>query len=91
MKWRRLGKIFDPTEHPLPPGCVDYAQAPQALVLDDRVRIYFSTRERGADGQLVEAIHEISDVRIVHAVVQRNTHPHQKFKPPPASGRGHDA
>ena len=45
MKWEKLGKIFDPTEHQLPFGCQAFSQAPQALVLPDRVRIYFSTRE----------------------------------------------
>lgn len=44
MKWRKLGKIFDPTQHVLPNGCVQFAQSPQALVFDDFVRIYFSTR-----------------------------------------------
>ena len=46
MKWRSLGKIFDPTDHLLPNRCVEFAQSPQALVLIDRVRVYFSTRER---------------------------------------------
>jgi hypothetical protein len=46
MKWRKLGKLFDPTEHVLPGRCKEFAQSPQTLVLDDRVRIYFSTRER---------------------------------------------
>lgn len=44
MKWRKLGKIFDPTQHNLPNACVQFAQSPQALVFDDFVRIYFSTR-----------------------------------------------
>ena len=44
MKWRRVGKVFDPTQFTLPAGCAEYAQSPQALVLDDRVRVYFSTR-----------------------------------------------
>jgi hypothetical protein len=44
MKWRKLGKIFDPDTHGLPAGCVGWAQSPQPLVLEDRVRIYFSTR-----------------------------------------------
>lgn len=50
MKWRKLGKIFDPTEHSLPHGCREYAQSPQALVFDDFVRIYFSTRTRDTKG-----------------------------------------
>ncbi len=44
MKWKKLGKIFDPTQHKLPNDCVQFAQSPQALVFDDFVRIYFSTR-----------------------------------------------
>lgn len=44
MKWKKLGKIFDPTRHRLPNGCTQFAQSPQVLVFDDFVRIYFSTR-----------------------------------------------
>jgi hypothetical protein len=44
MQWHKLGKIFDPTQHALPNGCVQFAQSPQALVFEDFVRIYFSTR-----------------------------------------------
>lgn len=74
MKWRRLGKIFDPTEHPLPPGCVDYAQAPQALVLDDRVRIYFSTRERGADGKVLSRVSFVELDPTLSQVLRTATH-----------------
>ncbi len=44
MTWRKLGRIFDPTEHSLPNDCRQFAQAPQALVFDEYVRVYFSTR-----------------------------------------------
>lgn len=44
MQWKKLGKIFDPTQHRLADDCVQFAQSPQALVFDDFVRIYFSTR-----------------------------------------------
>ena len=44
MKWKKIGKIFDPTQHKLPTECVQFAQSPQALVFGDFVRIYFSTR-----------------------------------------------
>jgi hypothetical protein len=46
MRWRKLGKVFDPTEVVLPDGCEEFAQAPQALVFPDFVRVYFSTRSR---------------------------------------------
>lgn len=44
MKWKKLGKIFDPTQYKLPNDCMQFAQSPQALVFDNFVRIYFSTR-----------------------------------------------
>jgi hypothetical protein len=44
MRWRKLGRIFDPAEHRLSNSSRQFAQSPQALVFDDRVRIYFSTR-----------------------------------------------
>ena len=46
MKWRKLGKIFDPRDCRLANGCVEFAQSPQSLIYDDFVRIYFSTRKR---------------------------------------------
>lgn len=45
MKWKKLGKIFDPTQHKLANNCIEFAQSPQTLVFDDFVRIYFSARE----------------------------------------------
>lgn len=56
MKWIKHGKIFDPTEHRLPGGCVQFAQSPQALVFDDFVRIYFSTRVVDANGKYLSHI-----------------------------------
>ena len=44
MKWKKLGKIFDPTQFKLPDNCVQFAQSPQTLIFDDHIRIYFSTR-----------------------------------------------
>jgi hypothetical protein len=46
MKWKKLGKIFDPTQYTLPLNCTEFAQSPQTLVFDDFVRIYFSTRQK---------------------------------------------
>ncbi|TCI63130.1 hypothetical protein [Exiguobacterium sp. SH0S2] len=50
MKWRKLGHIFDPKPHGFFGDYSAFAQSPQALVFDDFVRIYFSTREPDADG-----------------------------------------
>ncbi len=46
MKWKKLGKVFDPTKYNLPNKCKEFAQSPQTLVFDDFVRIYFSTRKK---------------------------------------------
>lgn len=56
MRWTRLGKIFDPTQHTLPNGCVQFAQSPQALVCDDFVRIYFSTRAVDTIGKFLSHV-----------------------------------
>jgi len=44
MKWKKIGRIFDPTQYQLPNNCEQFAQSPQTLIFDDFIRIYFSTR-----------------------------------------------
>jgi hypothetical protein len=56
MRWIKHGKIFDPTGHTLPNGCVQFAQSPQALVCDNFVRIYFSTRAVDTKGKYLSHI-----------------------------------
>ena len=56
MKWKKLGKIFDPTEHELPNNCREFAQSPQTIVFEDFVRVYFSTRERDQSGKYLSHV-----------------------------------
>lgn len=56
IRWRKIGKIFDPTDHLLPNNCFAYAQSPQALVFDQFVRIYFSTREKDKGGKFLSHV-----------------------------------
>jgi len=56
MKWKKLGKIFDPTQYKLANNCHEFAQSPQTLVFDDFVRIYFSTREKDKSGKYLSHI-----------------------------------
>jgi len=56
MKWAKLGRIFEPAHHILRQGGSEFAQSPQALVLDDCVRIYFSTRTREPAGKFLSHI-----------------------------------
>lgn len=46
MKWIKKGKIFDAANFSLLGEGTEFAQSPQALVFDDFVRIYFSTRKK---------------------------------------------
>lgn len=76
MRWRKLGRIFDPGEHPLPAGCVGWAQSPQPLVLDDRVRVFFSTRalDPVAEGKYLSQVAYVDlsrDLREVMDVAER--------------------
>lgn len=56
MKWKKIGKIFDPTQHKLANNCKAFAQSPQTLVFDDFVRVYFSTRETDSTGKYLSHI-----------------------------------
>lgn len=74
MKWSKLGKIFDPTEHPLPSNCFGFAQSPQTLVMHDRVRIYFSTRQRDKTGKFLSHIAFVDFDRSLQKVLAVSNH-----------------
>lgn len=74
--WRKLGKIFDPAAVSGRPWWREFAQAPSALVLDDRVRVYVSCRpEQDRNGQYISysAFVDLSreDMRTVVAVCDK--------------------
>lgn len=49
LRWRKLGMLFQPDGRL--PWMNEYAQVPTTLLLDDRLRVYFSCRpRRAADG-----------------------------------------
>lgn len=56
MKWQKLGQIFDFDTSPFKGRYVSHAQSPQALVLDDRVRVFFSTRKVDKPGKFVSHV-----------------------------------
>jgi len=70
MRWKKLGRIFDPTQHTLPNGCTRFAQSPQALVFDDFVRIYFSTRSvDNSNGKYLSHIAFVDMRKNLHDVI----------------------
>lgn len=44
FRWQKLGRVFNPAETGNGQWMSEFAQAPAALVFDDYVRVYFSTR-----------------------------------------------
>jgi hypothetical protein len=74
MKWLKLGKIFDPTEHSLPNNCIEFAQSPQAFVMSDRVRIYFSTRERDSRGKYLSHIAYVDFDKSMQNIINISKH-----------------
>lgn len=56
MKWKKIGRIFNPFDHPSLNDYAGYAQSPQALPLVDRVRIYFSIRKKDQQGKFTSHI-----------------------------------
>lgn len=57
MKWKKRGQLFDPTSHQFQDfDCNLFAQSPQAIVFDDYVRIYFSTRKVDSNNQFLSII-----------------------------------
>jgi hypothetical protein len=70
LRWKKLGKIFDPAVHGLPAGCVGWAQSPQAVVFDDFVRIYFSTRAVDANGKYLSHVGFVDMRRNLREVIR---------------------
>lgn len=54
FKWKKMGRVFDPTTVVDRPWLKEFAQAPATLLFDDFVRVYFSCRPpRDENGQYV--------------------------------------
>src|SRR5688572_1601974 len=46
FKWRKLGRVFNPSEVEGRPWLKEFAQAPSVLLCDGFARVYFSCRPR---------------------------------------------
>jgi hypothetical protein len=56
MKWSKIGRVFNPSEHLLPNRCIGFAQSPQVLVFDTFIRVYFSTRALDDNGKYLSHV-----------------------------------
>jgi sucrose-6-phosphate hydrolase SacC (GH32 family) len=54
FKWQKKGLIWAPNLDN--PWAKEYGQNPNALVLEDRIRIYFSSRKKSEDGKYISYI-----------------------------------
>jgi len=72
MKWRRIGQIFEFDRSDFSDKFVGYAQSPQALVFDDRVRFYFSTRPPAETGKFVSVVQYVDMSKDFKTVLGRS-------------------
>jgi hypothetical protein len=57
FKWEKLGQILSPSDSNSPFWMAEYAQAPNAILLKDRIRVYFTSRlPRDDRGQYVSQV-----------------------------------
>jgi hypothetical protein len=74
MKWEKLGQIFDFEKSPFAGRYASHAQSPQALVLDDRVRIYFSTRTNDVPGKFLSHVQYVDYDRNLKTIIGHSKH-----------------
>jgi hypothetical protein len=72
MKWRTIGKIFDPASQG---DGRWFAQSPHALVFDQYIRIYFSTRETDGTGKYLSHVSFIDMDPALETIVGRPAKP----------------
>jgi hypothetical protein len=75
MKWRKLGRIFNPAEYKLPNNSIGFAQSPQTLILDDFIRVYFSTREQDPTGKYLSHVSFVDFDKNFERVLNISTSP----------------
>ncbi len=56
MKFKKIGKIFNPLDFQSGECFGEFAQSPQTLVVNNKLRVYFSTRTRDTHGEYISHI-----------------------------------
>lgn len=72
MKWHKIGQIFEFARSDFASEFIGFAQSPQALVFDDRVRFYFSTRPPANDGKFVSVVQYVDMSKDFRRVLGRS-------------------
>lgn len=74
MKWKKLGKIFNISNHELANEYSIFAKSPQALVFDDFIRIYFCMQKKTKNGKYLSCPHYLDfdkDLRLFPKALPR--------------------
>lgn len=74
MKWEKLGKIFDPTEHKWSDNFIGFAMGPQSLVFNDFIRIYFSIRKKDNIGKFISHIRYVDFDKSLSTILKISDH-----------------
>jgi hypothetical protein len=74
MKWEKQGQIFTFDQSPFKDRYASHAQSPQALVLDDRVRVYFSTRLIDETGKFLSHVQYVDYDPEFKDIIDHSTH-----------------
>jgi hypothetical protein len=70
MRWARRGLCFRTSDQRFLGRPMEYAQSPQALVCDEYVRVYFSTRTRDAGGQFLSQVGFVDFDRAMREIIR---------------------
>ena len=74
MKWQKLGKIFDFETSDFKDRYISHAQSPQALVLNDRVRVFFSTRKSDQEGMFLSHVQYVDYDLDFKKIISQSVH-----------------
>jgi hypothetical protein len=74
MKWKKLGQIFEFNKTSLSNIFVSHTQSPQAIIHDDFIRIYFSTRKTDVDNYYISHIQYVDMNPEMNTIIQTSQH-----------------
>jgi len=74
MKWQKLGQIFEFDKSPFKDIFISHSQSPQAVVFDDFVRIYFSTRKSDKNGKFISHIQFVDMSKDFETILKTSEH-----------------
>ncbi len=74
MKWQKLGKIFDVSRYKIFNDSIGFAKGPQAMVLKNFIRIYFSTVKKDSLGKLISHVAFIDIDKTFKNIINISTH-----------------